>query len=93
MFIENIEHSDNFIIIYAMLAPREMPLIHKWDLDRKNGGIKILTPFATTEFSYNDNQFDILKSVHGYIDSMLPEYCVVTVAARQLLFQLHRPHL
>ena len=51
-----------------------------WDLDRKNGGIKILTPFATTEFSYNDNQFDILKSVHGYIDSMLPEYCVIANA-------------
>jgi len=49
-----------------------------WDLDRKNGGLKILTPFATTDFSYNDNQFEILKSVHGYIDSMLPEYCVIT---------------
>ncbi|MBO5734212.1 MAG: glucose-1-phosphate adenylyltransferase subunit GlgD [Clostridia bacterium] len=51
-----------------------------WDLDRKNGGLKILTPFATTDFSYNDNQFEILKSVHGYIDSMLPEYCVVANA-------------
>lgn len=51
-----------------------------WDLDRKNGGLKILTPFATTEFSYNDNQFEILKSVHGYIDSMLPEYCVIANA-------------
>ncbi len=51
-----------------------------WDLDRKNGGLKILTPFATTNFSYNDNQFEILKSVHGYIDSMLPEYCVIASA-------------
>jgi len=51
-----------------------------WDLDRKNGGLKILTPFATTNFSYNDNQFEILKSVYGYIDSMLPEYCVITSA-------------
>ena len=51
-----------------------------WDLDRKNGGLKILTPFATTDFSYNDNQFEILKSVHGYIDSMLPEYCVIASA-------------
>ncbi len=51
-----------------------------WDLDRKNGGLKILTPFATTDFSYNDNQFEILKSVHGYIDSMLPEYCVIANA-------------
>lgn len=48
-----------------------------WDLDRKNGGLKILTPFATTDFSYNDNQFEILKSVHGYFDSMLEEYCVI----------------
>lgn len=48
-----------------------------WDLDRKNGGLKILTPFATTDFSYNDNQFEILKSVHAYIDSMLAEYCVI----------------
>lgn len=51
-----------------------------WDLDRKNGGLKILTPFATTDFSYNDNQFEILKSVHGYIDSMFPEYCVIANA-------------
>ncbi len=51
-----------------------------WDLDRKNGGLKILTPFATTDFSYNDNQFEILKSVHGYINSMLPEYCVIANA-------------
>ena len=42
-----------------------------WDLDRKNGGL------ATTDFSYNDNQFEILKSVHGYFDSMLEEYCVI----------------
>lgn len=51
-----------------------------WDLDRKNGGLKILTPFATASYSSNDNQFEILKSVHGYIDSMLPEYCIIANA-------------
>ncbi len=51
-----------------------------WDLDRKNGGLKILTPFATSDYSKSDNQFEILKSVHGYIDSMLPDYCVIANA-------------
>lgn len=51
-----------------------------WDLDRKNGGIKILTPFATTDFSYNDNQFEILKNLHVYIDDMPSEYCVIASA-------------
>lgn len=51
-----------------------------WDLDRKNGGLKILTPFATEAIAISDNQFDILRSVHGYIDSMLEEYCVIADA-------------
>ena len=45
MFIENIEHSDDFIIIYAILAPREMSLNHKWDLDRKNDLEKLKNGF------------------------------------------------
>lgn len=48
-----------------------------WDLNRKNGGLKILTPFASDAIAYNDNQFDVLRSVHGYIDSMLEEYCIL----------------
>ena len=48
-----------------------------WDLNRKNGGLKILTPFANDSIQYSDNQFDILRSVHGYIDSMLEEYCII----------------
>ena len=51
-----------------------------WDLDRKNGGLKVLTPFATDVLSLSDNQFDILRSVHGYIDSMLEEYCIIADA-------------
>lgn len=48
-----------------------------WDLNRKNGGLKILTPFATDSVPYSDNQFDILKSIHGYIDSRAEEYCII----------------
>ncbi len=48
-----------------------------WDLNRKNGGLKILTPFANDSIQYSDNQFDILRSVHGYIDNMLEEYCII----------------
>jgi len=51
-----------------------------WDLDRKNGGLKVLTPFANDTIALNDNQFDILRSVHGYIDSMLEEYCIIADA-------------
>ena len=48
-----------------------------WDLNRKNGGLKILTPFANDSILYSDNQFDILRSVHGYIDNLLEEYCII----------------
>lgn len=51
-----------------------------WDLNRKNGGLKVLTPFATGTTSHFDNQFDILKSVMGYIDNMLEDYCIVADA-------------
>ena len=48
-----------------------------WDLNRKNGGLKILTPFATEATLVNDGQFELLKSVHGYIDNALEEYCII----------------
>ena len=51
-----------------------------WDLDRKNGGLKILTPFATETIALSNNQFDILRSVRGYIDSVLEEYCIIADA-------------
>ncbi len=51
-----------------------------WDLNRKNGGLKILTPFATDTLVHSENQFDVLSSIHGYIDSMLPEYCILADA-------------
>ncbi len=51
-----------------------------WDLDRKNGGLKILTPFATSGFSSDDNQFEILKSVNAYIESVNKEYVIIANA-------------
>ncbi len=51
-----------------------------WDLNRKNGGLKILTPFASDAVFSGDNQFDILRSVNGYIESMLEEYCIIADA-------------
>ena len=50
-----------------------------WDLNRKNGGLKILTPFATAGYSY-DNQFEILKSVNAYTESINKEYVIVANA-------------
>jgi len=51
-----------------------------WDLDRKNGGLKILTPFATAGYSSRDSQFEILKTVYAYIDNMKSEYCIIANA-------------
>ncbi len=48
-----------------------------WDLNRKNGGLKILTPFASDAMECSDNQFDALRSVLGYIDDTLEEYCIL----------------
>ncbi len=49
-----------------------------WDLDRKNGGLKILTPFANNQGNGNSqNKFDALNSVKTYIRHSLPEYCIL----------------
>ncbi len=48
-----------------------------WDLNRKNGGLKFLTPYSNNAIFSSDNQFDILRSVNGYIESMLEEYCII----------------
>lgn len=49
-----------------------------WDLSRKNGGLKILTPFANTMGSANpNNKFEALNSVKTYIRHSLPEYCIL----------------
>lgn len=49
-----------------------------WDLNRKNGGIKFLTPFledANTAIA--ENKFESLHSILSYIKSSLPEYCII----------------
>lgn len=47
-----------------------------WDLNRKNGGLKFLTPFSE-DITYNPNRFQALRSVQGYIERMLQEYCIL----------------
>jgi glucose-1-phosphate adenylyltransferase len=47
-----------------------------WDLNRKNGGLKILTPYANATSS-KQNRFETLNSIKPYISSMLPEVCIV----------------
>ena len=49
-----------------------------WDLDRKNGGLTILTPFANNMGNiYSKNKFEALNSVKTYIRHNLPEYCIL----------------
>lgn len=49
-----------------------------WDLNRKNGGLKILTPMASgNEFINVRTIFESLSSQDGYIDSMLQDYCIL----------------
>ena len=49
-----------------------------WDLNRKNGGIKFLTPFLkTSDTAAIGNRIEALNSVMDYIKSALPEYCIV----------------
>lgn len=49
-----------------------------WDLNRKNGGIKFLTPFlGNSDSAAISNRIEALNSVMDYIKSALPEYCIV----------------
>lgn len=49
-----------------------------WDLNRKNGGIKFLTPFLkTTDSTAIVNRIEALNSVMHYIKTSLPEYCIL----------------
>lgn len=49
-----------------------------WDLNRKNGGIKFLTPFLEdADMGFGDNKFETLNSIMAYIKNQLPEYCVI----------------
>lgn len=48
-----------------------------WDLNRKNGGMKILTPYANAT-DEKQNRFEALNTIKPYITSMLPEYCIIS---------------
>ncbi len=61
-----------------------------WDLNRKNGGLKILTPFANNAIFSGDNQFEILRSVNGYIDSCLEEYCILADSNMVINLDFHK---
>ncbi len=53
-----------------------------WDLNRKNGGLKILTPHANSRDYLNiQTKFEALLSVESYIDSMLQDYCILAEAS------------
>lgn len=48
-----------------------------WDLNRKNGGLKILTPFVEANGKNINSKMDALASVKTYIKHSLEEYCVL----------------
>ena len=49
-----------------------------WDLDRKNGGIKFLTPFLSdNSTAVIGNKIEALNSVIDFIKTSLPEYCIL----------------
>lgn len=49
-----------------------------WDLNRKNGGLKILTPLAVASDVYNyRTRFDALYNAQSYFKDMLQDYCIL----------------
>lgn len=49
-----------------------------WDLNRKNGGIKFLTPFLkNSDTVAMSNRIEVLNSIMDYIKNSLPEYCII----------------
>ena len=50
-----------------------------WDLDRKNGGLKILTPFANpgSETTRNRSKIDALLSCQTYLEESNEEYVIL----------------
>ncbi len=67
-----------------------------WDMNRKRGGIRVLTPFAKEEASYSvRNQFEALESVRDYIEKTREDYIilgesnVVTLIDYQAVYQKH----
>lgn len=51
-----------------------------WDLSRKNGGLKLLTPFMNESGFHYQNRFEALSDFQNYLTRMLPEYAIVADA-------------
>lgn len=51
-----------------------------WDLSRKNGGLKLLTPFMNESGYHYQNRFEALSGFHTYLSRMLPEYGILADA-------------
>lgn len=47
-----------------------------WDLNRKHGGLRILTPDADS-ISFKQNRFLALNSIKRYILKVVSEYCII----------------
>ncbi len=51
-----------------------------WDLSRKNGGLKLLTPFMNESGYHYQNRFEALSDFNTYLTRLLPEYAIVADA-------------
>ncbi len=49
-----------------------------WDLDRKKGGLKFLTPFVETTGRTIKNRMDALISARSYIKAAKSDYCILS---------------
>lgn len=49
-----------------------------WDLDRKNGGLKLLTPYFESNNRKIRNRMDALISVRTYIKNAKEDYCILS---------------
>ena len=65
-----------------------------WDLSRKNGGLKLLTPFMNESGCHYQNRFEALSDFNTYLNRLLPEYAILadanlicTVDLREMLRQ------
>ena len=51
-----------------------------WDLSRKNGGLKLLTPFMNVSGYHYGNRFEALADFNTYLSRLLPEYAILSDA-------------
>lgn len=50
-----------------------------WGLDRKNAGLKMMTPFAgNTNHHFTDSKLEALAGIRSYLSSRLQEYCIIS---------------